>query len=80
MCVLNGRFEPQKDGFTSISNKGTAVIEYIVTRIEDMGKIRDFCVETYICIYYWAKGKNVQLWWLCMSHLHKHLRNICDLT
>ena len=46
MCVLNSTFEPWQDGFTSIPNEGISVVHYIVTRIEDMDKIKDFRVET----------------------------------
>lgn len=30
-CVLNGRLNPENDHFTSISVKGKAVVDYIVT-------------------------------------------------
>ena len=29
MCILNGRFTPLNDGFTSLSSKGAAVVDYI---------------------------------------------------
>lgn len=30
-CILNGRLSPQNDHFTSVSTKGKAVVDYIVT-------------------------------------------------
>ena len=43
--MLNGRFDHMLDGFTSVSTRGTAVVDYIVTRVEDMNKVKSFNVE-----------------------------------
>ena len=29
-CILNGRIEPLKDSFTSISHKGRSIVDYFV--------------------------------------------------
>ena len=44
MCILNGRFEPQHDGYTSISTKGTAVVDFIATRVDDFSMVSEFKV------------------------------------
>ena len=46
MCVVNGRISPLQDNFTSISNKGTAVVDYFITRQDDLSGINHFEVVT----------------------------------
>ena len=46
MCVVNGRISPLHDNFTSISNRGSAVVDYFLTRHEDLKNISDFKVIT----------------------------------
>ena len=41
MCVVNGRFNPDKDNFTSISTKGSAVVDYFLTNHRKSHKISD---------------------------------------
>ena len=46
MCILNGRGNPYLDGYTSISTKGTAVVDYIIVPIKDYCQFSEFKVET----------------------------------
>ena len=41
MCVLNGRIDPLYDNYTSVSPKGKAVVDYVVTPFDCL----DNCVE-----------------------------------
>ena len=45
-CVLNGRLNPEHDNFTSISTRGKAVVDYIVTPHADLKTCHEFCVYT----------------------------------
>ena len=45
-CVLNGRLNPENDNFTSISVKGKAVVDYIVTPHVDLKTCLEFSVFT----------------------------------
>jgi hypothetical protein len=45
MCILNGRFNEKEDGFTSISTKGTAVVDYIMCPIHKLDMFKSFTVE-----------------------------------
>ena len=44
LCMLNGRFDPQYDGFTSVSAKGLAVVDYCVVPKVSFHKYCDFKV------------------------------------
>ena len=44
-CVINGRVDPLKDGFTSVSTKGKAVVDYIITRHDALHYVRSFSVR-----------------------------------
>ena len=46
VCIVNGRISPLNDNFTSISNKGTAVVDYFLTRHDDLSRIKHFEVIT----------------------------------
>ena len=46
MCVVNGRFNPDKDNFTSISTKGSAVVDYFLTNHRNLQNIENFEVIT----------------------------------
>ena len=43
-CVVNGRVCPLQDGFTSVSHRGKAVVDYFVTRHDDLKFVDDFKV------------------------------------
>ena len=45
-CVLNGRFDPLKNNFTSISVRGKSVVDYIITSNSLLHLINDFHVYT----------------------------------
>ena len=46
MCVVNGRFNPDKDNFTSICTKGSAVVDYFLTNHRNVQNIENFEVIT----------------------------------
>ncbi len=46
MCVLNGRFDESKNDFTSVSSKGTAVVDYIITDIKCLSMFNSFEVQS----------------------------------
>ena len=50
LCMLNGRFDPAEDGFTSVSTRGSAVVDYIVTNTEKLDSFCNFKVESCIDI------------------------------
>jgi exonuclease III len=50
LCVLNGRFDESNDGCTSVSSKGTAVVDYIICPIDKLDVFENFKVETCIDI------------------------------
>ena len=41
---MNGRFSKAEDGFTSISNKGMSVVDYIITPIKPFRALNNFRV------------------------------------
>ena len=45
-CILNGRLNPENNNFTSISVRGKAVVDYIVTSHADMKTCLGFNVYT----------------------------------
>ena len=45
LCVLNGRGNPAQDDFTSISNKGRAVVDYIIVPHRQLNKFARFAVH-----------------------------------
>ena len=45
-CILNGRLCPSKDNFTSISSKGKAVVDYIITAHDCISTCNEFEVIT----------------------------------
>ena len=54
-CILNGRISPGKDHFTSISTKGKAVVDYVITHHE--------CFESnFLLLMSWRK-----VWQLTVS-------------
>ena len=46
MCVLNGRLNPIRDSFTSISHRGKAVVNYIAVQNDQFCHYDDFQVLT----------------------------------
>ena len=44
MCTLNGRFDPLKDGFTSVSTKGLAVVDYCLVPLQHFSAFSKFNV------------------------------------
>ena len=44
LCVVNGRFTKSEDGFTSISNKGMSVVDYIISPIMSFKALNNFRV------------------------------------
>ena len=46
LCILNGRFDPSKDGYTSISTKGTAVVDYLLSPIDNLKMFQTFEVDS----------------------------------
>ena len=48
-CIINGRINPENDGFTSVtSHKGSAVVDYFITRQSDLSAVREFDVANSI--------------------------------
>ena len=45
LCILNGRLG-DPGGSTSVSAKGTALVDYVITPIQDFHKFRNFKVES----------------------------------
>lgn len=45
MCVLNGRFDPVKDNYTSVSTKGLAVVDYCVVPVHAFSQFSNFTVH-----------------------------------
>ena len=45
LCILNGRITPEKDNFTS-TGRGKAVVDYIITSVEDINKYSEVEVLT----------------------------------
>ncbi len=46
LCVLNGRFDPSFDNFTSITGRGKSVVDYIFCPHDQFGYFSDFKVIT----------------------------------
>ena len=46
MCILNGRLNPLSDGYTSVSTKGSAVVDYIAVCHDNFSNCNSFCVES----------------------------------
>ena len=44
MCIVNGRITPLHDGFTSISHRGTAVVDFVLTSHDNLNDIESFQV------------------------------------
>ena len=45
-CILNGRFGKESANFTSISTKGTAVVDYIAVSNSEIHKFSEFTIKT----------------------------------
>ena len=45
-CTVNGRFDIQRDNYTSISQKGSAVVDFIIVPGAQLNNISDFHVTT----------------------------------
>ena len=46
MCILNGRFNHLNGGFTSVSTKGSAVVDYIVVSHGNFNNCHPFYVDS----------------------------------
>ena len=46
LCIVNGRVSPEKDNYTSISNRGRSVVDYILTQQHFLSNCNDFAVHT----------------------------------
>ena len=46
MCILNGRFEKEKDNYTFISSRGKSVVDYFVVPHECLQYCSEFSVKT----------------------------------
>ena len=46
MCILNGRLNRLNDGFTSVSTKGAAVVDYIAVSYDNFNNCDSFCVDS----------------------------------
>ena len=44
LCIVNGRFAKSYDGFTSVSNKGMSVVDYIISPIKSFRALSNFRV------------------------------------
>ena len=45
ICILNGRFDRSKDNYTSVSSKGLAVVDYILTSYSTLSSFKNFQVH-----------------------------------
>lgn len=45
LCIANGRFNPGDDGFTSVTNKGMSVVDYIISPIKSFRRLSSFKVH-----------------------------------
>ena len=45
ICILNGRFDRSKDNYTSVSSKGLAVVDYILTPYSTLTSFKNFQVH-----------------------------------
>ncbi len=41
-CLVHGRINPLKDSYTTVSHRGKSVVDYFITRHDDLCKITDF--------------------------------------
>ena len=41
-CLVNGRVSPLTDSYTTVSHRGKYVVDYVITRHEDISKIEHF--------------------------------------
>ena len=46
MCILTGRLNPLNDGFTSVSTKGSAVVDYIAMSHNNFNNCNSFYVDS----------------------------------
>ena len=46
MCMLNGRFDNDQDNFTSVSTKGSAVVDYCIVTHSNFSQFSDFRVTS----------------------------------
>ena len=46
MCILNGRFGQKFDNFTSVSTKGSSVVDYCIVTHDDLSVFHDFRVTS----------------------------------
>ena len=46
LALVNGRFSPDFDDFTSISGRGRSVVDYFITEQISLSNISNFCVHT----------------------------------
>ena len=56
MCTLNGRFDPLKDGFTSVSTKGLVVVDYCLVPLQHFSAFSEFHV---VDIHEFVHSKNI---------------------
>ena len=45
-CIVNGRISPEFNNFTSISPKGSAVVDYFMVPIDNLSTCKQFKVHT----------------------------------
>ena len=50
LCTINGRFNSSQDGFTSVSSKGSAVVDYFLCGHDNLINIHNFGVITMFTI------------------------------
>ena len=46
MCMLNGRGNDNSNNFTCISGRGKSVVDYHITRIDNMNNLKSFEIVT----------------------------------
>ena len=46
LALVNGRFSPDFDDFTSISGRGRSVVDYFITEQISLSNISHFCEHT----------------------------------
>ncbi len=44
LCIVNGRVNSSRDGFTSVSVRGRAVVDYCLVPWNQLGLVKDFSV------------------------------------
>ena len=45
MCMLNGRFSPSCDSYTSVSTNGMSVVDYILVPTKSFNSFKNFRVQ-----------------------------------